>query len=191
MKIGVLAIQGDVIEHINSLKKINSRQIEVIKVRLPEDLKDIKGLIIPGGESTTLMKLIKRYRLDTIIRSRFKNNKLAIFGTCAGAIVLSKKITNYPNQPSLDLLDIEIQRNAYGRQLDSFEKNMKILDKKINCVFIRAPVIKNISKDIRIIKELDTPIMIEQGNILVTTFHPELSETTLVHKYFIDMCKKI
>ena len=187
MKVGVLAIQGDVIEHIETLKKLN---VDVVEVRLPEDFKGIKGLIIPG-ESTTLIKLMKRFDVDKEIVKRYKNNKLAIFGTCAGAILLAKTILNHPNQPGLGLIDIEIQRNGYGRQIDSFEKKEKIFGKSINCIFIRAPVIKSVGKGVKVIKKIKTPVLIEEKNIIISTFHPELSDSTVIHKHFVDMCKNI
>jgi 5'-phosphate synthase pdxT subunit len=189
--IGILDLQGDVVEHTNILKKLN---IKPIKVKTLDDLKKVKGLILPGGESTTMMKLLNRNNLTTEIKKRTKlksSNKkhLLIYGTCAGAILLAKKITNFENQETLNLMDIEIQRNGYGRQLDSFEKTTKVFNKKINCIFIRAPVIKRIqNKNIIIHASLNkSPILIQQDNILISTFHPELTNNTLIHKYFVDM----
>lgn len=185
--IGILAIQGDVIEHVRALNTLN---ISPKEVRLPKDLDGIKGLIIPGGESTTIMKLLKRFGLDKAIIKKYNQKKLSIYGTCAGAIILAKTITNHPDQPSLKLIDIEIQRNGYGRQQESFEQKLKILDKNIDCIFIRAPIIKNVGKDITIIKKLSSPIMVRSDRILITTFHPELTDNNLIHKYFVDMCTK-
>lgn len=180
MKIGVLSIQGDFIEHKKALSKLG---IEAVGVTLPEDLKGVTGLILPGGESTTIMKLMKRFGLDKEIVKQYKKNKLCIFGTCAGAVLLAKKIINN-SQRTLALADIEIERNAYGRQIDSFEKE--------DMIFIRAPIIRNVGKNVEVIKEVDNnPVMIEQDNILITTFHPELTESSVVHKYFVDMCKLI
>lgn len=187
MKIGVLAIQGSVIEHINALQKL---KVETIEVKLPKDLDEISGLIIPGGESTTIMKLLKRFNTDRKIINLYKKNKLCIYGTCAGAILLAKKITNHPNQPTLGLCDIEIQRNAYGRQIDSFIKKISILGKNIDAVFIRAPIIKD-PKKTTVIAQLETPIMIQDNNILITTFHPELTKSLEIHKHFLKMCENI
>jgi 5'-phosphate synthase pdxT subunit len=186
MVVGLLAIQGDVIEHIRILKKIG---VKTKEVRLPEDLDGVSGLIIPGGESTTIMKLLNRFGLDKKIISLYKQKRLALFGTCAGLIVLAKEIKNYPKQNTLGLLDVVVDRNGYGRQLESFEQEIEILGKKINGVFIRAPVIEKTGKGVEVLSSIASPVLIRKQRILGATFHPELS-TTFVHKLFLKMCKK-
>ena len=139
MKIGVLALQGDFREHISILNKL---KLEGVEVRTKQELDKVKGLIIPGGESTTMGKLLKKYKLDIEIKKRNKQG-MPIYGTCAGAILLAKEIIN-SEQPRLNLIDISIDRNAYGRQTDSFEANIPFPGSKklFNAIFIRAPIIK-------------------------------------------------
>lgn len=188
MKIGVLALQGDFREHILMLKKIN---IEYIEVRTKEQLDKVNGLIIPGGESTTIGKLMKKYKLDIEIKKRNKKG-MPIFSTCAGGILLAKEIKSYPQQFKLGLIDISVERNAYGRQLDSFEADIKIkgFKKKFPAVFIRAPIIKDIHDGIEILaSHEDNPVLLKKENILIATFHPELGEDPRIHRYFIDMVK--
>ncbi len=186
MKIGVLSLQGDFKEHIIMLKKCS---VDSVEVRLPEDLRNIDGLIIPGGESTAIGNLMQENSLDKEIIKKHKSG-MAIYGTCAGAILLAKDITG-SSQPSLRLLDISIKRNDYGRQLDSFESELSI-EKigKFNGIFIRAPVIEKIDKGVKVLSSLGKhPVLIRQGNILASTFHPELTEDRRVHEYFINMVK--
>lgn len=182
---GVLALQGDFIEHMNIFKKLG---INAVEVRLPSDLKDIDGLIIPGGESTTIAKLMVEYGLDKAIIEKY-NKGMPIYGSCAGAIILAKEIDN--EQPKLGLMDISVRRNAYGRQIDSFEADLYIDGLgKIKGIFIRAPLIDNVFNGVKVLSRFDSyPIMAEQGHLLVTTFHPELTDDIKVHKYFVDMVK--
>ena len=183
MKIGILALQGDVVEHLNATKKAVEKlnlDCEVVEVRTKKELENLNGLIIPGGESTTLMKLIKREGLIEKIK-KIKN----IFGTCAGAILLSKS--------HLNLMDIEVDRNAYGSQLDSFEKEIETIIGKINGIFIRAPKIKKINENVKIIaKNEDEIIGVEEVKkekyYIALTFHPELSDSKF-HEYFIKHLK--
>ena len=187
MKIGVLALQGDFKEHTEMLKKCNA---DAVEVRLPEDLKNINGLIIPGGESTTIGNLMRRYNLDKEIIKKH-NQGMAIYGTCAGAILLSKNIAG-SKQPRLSLLDISVKRNDYGRQIDSFEAELNIEKVgKFKGVFIRAPVIEKIRNGVRILSKLNNkPVLIQHKNILASTFHPELSGDKRVHEYFIGIAEK-
>ncbi len=188
LKIGILAYHGDVEEHLeaakNAAKKLK-QNIEVIPVRIKEDIINLAGLIIPGGESTTLYKLCQREGIFEQIK-QVKN----IFGTCAGAIMLAKTVDNKtPDQKTLELMDIEIDRNAYGRQNDSFETEIKTELGNIKAVFIRAPRIKSVGKNIKVLaKNQDEVIACEQrinGNYyLALCFHPELT-TTIFHEYFI------
>ncbi len=187
MKVGILALQGNVREHANMLMKLGA---EPVKVKSPEDLTDIDALIIPGGESTTIGMLMKRYKLDKAIKEKHKQG-MSIYGTCAGAIILAKKIID-STQPKLNLADISIKRNDYGRQIDSFEAELSIKDiGSFNGVFIRAPVIKSFYNGVEILSEhKNNPVMIKQNNLLITTFHPELTNDTRVHEYFLNMAKE-
>lgn len=184
MKIGVLDIQGDVIEHINILKKLD---VETYRVKTLDTLKMIQGLIIPGGESTTMVRLLKTFNLWDPIIERAREG-MPIYGTCAGMILISKNVENF-NQTSMGLLDVEVVRNGYGRQVDSFEQEilLKPFDKPFNCIFIRAPVIEKFNN----VKVLglynDKPIWVQQNNIMATSFHPELTNDTRVHEYFLNM----
>lgn len=183
MKIGVLALQGSVIEHVKMLKRCC---VEPVLVKLPHELKEINGLIIPGGESTTIGKLIDEYELDKEIKRRYEGG-MPIYGTCAGAILLAKEIVG-SRQPKLGLMDISVRRNDYGRQIDSFEAKLNIFDKPFRGIFIRAPVIDSIHNGCKILAEFDNkPVMVEQGNLLASTFHPELTNDLRIHKYFIGM----
>ena len=186
MKVGILALQGDVREHIEILRKLNAKSV---KVKLPEDLEGIDALIIPGGESTTIGMLIKRYGLDTKIKEKHAKG-MPIYGTCAGAILLAKNIKN-SKQAKLSLIDIEIERNAYGRQAESFEAKLNIKNiGNFKGIFIRAPIVKTVYDGAEILAEHNNfPVMIKQDNILITTFHPELTNDLRVHKLFLDMAK--
>jgi len=187
MSIGVLALQGDVIEHIRMIKRLNAIPIEI---RKKEELENVDALIIPGGESTTISKLIQRNGLDREIIRRAKEG-MPIYGTCAGMILLSKKVENNQVTP-LGLIDITVKRNAYGRQIDSFEAELKtkISDKPFKVDFIRAPIITEYGKDVEILAEYDgIPVLARQNNILVSSFHPEVGSTAEIHRYFLGMAK--
>jgi len=186
MKIGVLALQGSVEEHVKMLKKCG---VEPFLVKLPRDLKEINGLIIPGGESITIGKLMRQYGIDKAIKRRYSDG-MPIYGTCAGAILLAKNIVG-SNQNKLGLMDISIKRNDYGRQIDSFEAELDIFDKPFNGIFIRAPVISGVHDGCKILSRFENkPVMVEQGNLLVSTFHPELTDDLSIHKYFVEMVDK-
>ncbi|MBU0629015.1 MAG: pyridoxal 5'-phosphate synthase glutaminase subunit PdxT [Nanoarchaeota archaeon] len=187
MKIGVLALQGSVKEHVEALKKC---EVDVVLVKLPHDLDEINGLIIPGGESTTIGKLMKEYGLDKAIKFRYEQG-MPIYGTCAGAILLAKEIVG-SKQIKLGLMDISVKRNEYGRQVDSFEAELNIFDKPFRGIFIRAPVISGVHDGCKILSEFEgNPVFIEQkGRLLASTFHPELTKDLRVHKYFVDMVEK-
>jgi 5'-phosphate synthase pdxT subunit len=186
LKVGVLALQGSIKEHVNALKKL---KVEPVLVKLPYDLKEINGLILPGGESTTIGKLMRQYGLDKEIKRRYKEG-MPIYGSCAGAILLAKDIVG-SKQPKLGLMDISIKRNEYGRQVDSFEALLDVFDMPFKGVFIRAPVISSIHDGCKILSSFkNKPVMVEQGNLLVSTFHPELTNDLRVHKYFIEMVDK-
>ncbi len=190
-KVGVLDIQGSVIEHVKSLRGLGA---EVVQVKTADDLQQISGLIIPGGESTTIGKLLQRFGLDKAIKNRAAEG-MAVWGTCAGAILLAKKIVGAGAEKvsSLALMDIEIERNAYGRQLDSFETDITFeIDSKpeqIPAVFIRAPQILKIGPKVKVLAKHGTEIIAaREDNFLATSFHPELTTSQVVHKYFLELC---
>jgi pyridoxal 5'-phosphate synthase pdxT subunit len=195
MKIGILAIQGSVIEHRRALENLN---VDVVEVRLPDDLKGIDGIILPGGESTTISKLMKRFGLFDELKKRISDG-LPAWGTCAGAILLAKKVTGKNPPPALEVMDIEVSRNAYGSQIDSFISDIQIKfdfrpPRRIDFfkgVFIRAPKISTLpNSDIEVLAECNgEPVMLRQKNMMVTSFHPELTDDASVHQYFVDMCK--
>ena len=188
LRIGILALQGDVLEHVRAIQEAAKnlmKDVDIIEVRTKKDLQDLAGLIIPGGESTVLQKLCEREdMIDDLTGIK------AIFGTCAGAIMLAKKINNKEaDQRTLGLMDIEIDRNAYGRQADSFERDIETEFGKIHTIFIRAPRIVGVGSSVRTIATLNKEIIAceqESGGkyYLATCFHPELS-TTKFHEHFL------
>jgi len=190
MKIGVLALQGDFAEHFAVLRRIG---VEVCEVRLPQQLDDLNGLIIPGGESTTIGKLAVHYGLMEPIRE-FGQHK-AIWGTCAGAIFLSKDV--HRQQPLLGLMEIKIERNAFGRQVDSFETDIIFPDlqqveapnRPYHAVFIRAPLLDAVQAPARVLGTLPDGRIVaaQQGKLLATAFHPELTGDDRFHRYFLRL----
>jgi 5'-phosphate synthase pdxT subunit len=191
MKIGVLALQGDFAEHQVMLEKLGS---EVVQVRLPRHLEGLDGLIIPGGESTTIGKLATEFGLMEPLRQFGKEH--AIWGTCAGAIFLSKDARR--NQPLLGLMDIVVERNAFGRQVDSFEVDLPIAvlaKEKVNplyhAFFIRAPLIESVGKGVEVLSRLEDGRIVaaQQGHLLATSFHPELTKDDRFHRYFMELAQ--
>ena len=186
MKIGVLALQGAVTEHIRMLSALG---VEAVTVRLPAELEGLDALIIPGGESTTISKLLVDYRLMEPIR-RLGQKGFPIFGTCAGLVLLAKKVLDSKFEP-LGMMDIEVKRNAFGRQVDSFEADLKIPalhDGNFHAVFIRAPLVEKVEGDVEVLCQLKgKPVAVRQGNLLGCAFHPELTDDLRLHKYFLDM----
>jgi len=190
MKIGVLALQGDFAEHITMLKKL---EVEASEVRLPEQLNGLDGLIIPGGESTTIGKLAVAYNLMEPLKQFGQRH--AIWGTCAGAIFLSRDVSR--DQPLLGLMDIKVQRNAFGRQIDSFETDLNVPELKqatgteedYHAVFIRAPIIESVSGDAKVLASVPDGRIVaaQQGHLLATSFHPELTDDTRFHEYFLTL----
>lgn len=192
MKIGVLALQGDFIEHQVILERLG---VDVIQVRSSAQLQGLHGLIIPGGESTTIGKLATAFNLMQPLEQFGKEH--AVWGTCAGAIFISKDIRR--NQPLLKLMDIQVERNAFGRQVDSFEidldvpelKNIDPIERPFHAVFIRAPLIETIANGARAIAKLPDGKIVaaRQGKYLATSFHPELTDDDRFHRYFLEMAK--
>ncbi len=190
MKIGVLALQGAFIEHIKVLRSLD---VEPVEVRKPEQLRDLDGLIIPGGESTTFGKLAVEYDLIEPIRAMCEQGK-PVWGTCAGMIFLAKDVGRA--QPLIGVMDVRVKRNAFGRQVDSFEADLDIpaLEPRapFHAIFIRAPFIESVGKGVEVLAKLDngTIVAARQKNLLATSFHPELTNDARFHRYFLERVKK-
>jgi pyridoxal 5'-phosphate synthase pdxT subunit len=186
-RVGVLALQGAFIEHCKSLRALGA---EAIEVRLPEQLAGIDGLVMPGGESTTIGKLMVAYDLREKIAALARDG-LPLFGTCAGLIVLARHIQGY-DQPLIGAMDITVNRNAFGSQVDSFETDLRVAalgEKPFRAVFIRAPLITGVGPGVEILATLPDRgiVAARQGNILVSAFHPELTDDLRIHQYFLNM----
>jgi len=183
--VGVLAIQGAYHKHSEAVRKLGINSVEV---RTAEDIDVIDGLIIPGGESTTIGKLLVKNNLLDPIKKRIDNG-MAVFGTCAGMILLAKSVPGR-EQPLLGVMDISVERNAYGRQIDSFEAVFPvkgISGNPVNGIFIRAPKIIEVSENVEVLASYENvPVLVRQGNILASSFHPELSDDLRIHSYFIS-----
>lgn len=187
LTIGVLALQGDYDAHRQTLNRLG---VETVLVRKPEELDHIDGLVIPGGESSTFLKFLEREGFLGKLRD-FVSQKPS-FGTCAGAILLAKDVVN-PKQASLGVLDIAIERNAYGRQIDSsiMTAPTKLDGPPLEMVFIRAPRIERVGKQVHVLAERDGhPVLVREGKILAATFHPELSNDSRVHELFVEMVRE-
>lgn len=190
LRIGVLALQGDFEKHLEMMARVPDVVTQPVKTVEAIDLCD--GLIIPGGESTTVGKLMNRYGVDTAIK-RNAARGMAVFGTCTGMILLAKDIEG-SDQPRLGLMDITVRRNAFGRQIDSFEADLNIeaIDGlPVRAVFIRAPFVTEARGEAEVLARLDTGeiVMVRQRNLLAAAFHPELTEDTRVHEYFAEMAR--
>lgn len=188
MKIGVLALQGAVAEHIRLLEKSGA---EAVVVKKAAQLDDLGGLVIPGGESTTISKLMKQYGFDEAITA-FSEKKKPIFGTCAGLILLAKEI-NGQDDHHLGLMDIKVERNAFGRQKESFEADLPVSDvaDDFRAVFIRAPYIIDVGNGVDVLSKFQEKIVAaREGHLLGAAFHPELTDDERLHKYFLEMVKE-
>ena len=182
--IGVLAIQGDVIEHQKALARLG---VTAPEIRLPHQLGEVDGLIIPGGESTTIAQLMDIYNLREPIKAKVRSD-MPVWGTCAGMIVLASGLTDRRPEP-LGLMDIEVSRNAFGRQVDSFEQDIMIdqIDgPPFHAVFIRAPGVSRVGSGVQVMGALESghPVAVRQGNMLATSFHPELTDDVRLHELF-------
>ena len=190
VKIGVLALQGDFAEHEVMLRRL---KVDAFQVRLPAELSGLDGLIIPGGESTTIGKLSEDFHLIDPLREFAQGH--AIWGTCAGAIFLSKDVRR--NQPLLHLMDITVERNAFGRQLESFEADLEVpelkrvagSDRAYHAIFIRAPIIQSVRGQAKVLATTGDKriVAVQQGHLLATSFHPELTPDTRFHEYFLSL----
>lgn len=185
MLIGVLALQGDFREHIWALQKLG---VEAFAVKSLSELEKVDGLIIPGGESTSIGRIAQVTGIGERIVQLAKEG-LPIYGTCAGMILLAKKIVDHPNQYTFGLMDINVQRNAYGRQIESFEVYLDVAKfGRVKAVFIRAPKIVELGKDVEVLASYDnTPVLVQQANLLASSFHPELTDDLRIHEYFVKM----
>jgi 5'-phosphate synthase pdxT subunit len=186
--VGVLALQGGVAEHITILRKLGC---EVHAIRIPADLKTISALFLPGGESTTLIFLMNRWKLTRPL-TKMGNSGFPIFGTCAGAVLLSRKISEKEHkikQKSLQLADVKAIRNFFGRQTSSFVESIKVagLDEPFPGVFIRAPLLLPLSKNVKILSRIeDGPVLLQQNNLWLSSFHPELTQDSRIHRLFLE-----
>ena len=185
MTIGVLGLQGSVVEHIKLIKSVN-KKIDAVVVRTIDDLAAVDGLIIPGGESTTLRILLDEFKLYTPIKARVEAG-MPVWGTCAGMILLASRIEG--ERPYFSLLDIDVKRNAYGRQIDSFVAEGDFAGMYVNMVFIRAPIVTRVGPNVEVLAEHDgNAVAVREGNVLATAFHPELVQRdNRIHKYFLGM----
>jgi len=187
LRIGVLAFQGDVREHILVLEHL---KVDVIKVRRPEELASIDGLVIPGGESSVMDKLVRRFGMFEPLKDAIAGG-LPVFGTCAGLIMLSKNILDaMDDQKTLGGLDVDVRRNAFGTQIDSFETLLSmpaVTSEPIAATFIRAPIVERVGDDVTVLAQLDDGriVAVEQGNLLGISFHPEVNGDPRVHEYFV------
>jgi len=187
-QVGVLALQGDFREHLNALHRVGA---EPFPVKTPEALEMVDGLVIPGGESTTIGKLADRFELTGPLRRRISDG-MPTFGTCAGLIFLAAAVTE-GTQPLLGVLDVVVQRNAFGRQNESFEADLAIsgLSEPFHAVFIRAPWVEKTGAGVDVLARVDDhPVMVRQGNILAGSFHPELTDDDRIHRMFVDLIKE-
>jgi 5'-phosphate synthase pdxT subunit len=175
-RIGILAVQGNVREHAAVLRRLGAHPVEV---RKPDQLRDLDGLVIPGGESTAIGRLVRLYGLEEAIRSFDR----PVFGTCAGMILLDRN--------HLGVLDLEVARNAYGRQVASFEADLELEGQPLRGVFIRAPRVVDAGPEVEVLAELDgEPVLLRQGRIIVAAFHPELTDDIRVHEQFVELVRE-
>lgn len=198
LRIGVLAVQGAVSEHLDALRRAGAAagiDVEPVAVRTPEDLASVRGLILPGGESTTISRLLRSGHLQQPMVERARNGDLALFGTCAGLILLSSRATHDVEDKDIELLrllDAEVDRNAFGRQKDSFEAELDVAGiGTMPAVFIRAPVLTKVWEPTQTLaRNVRGVVAVRNGNILGTAFHPELTPDTRLHELFLKMCSE-
>ena len=188
-RIGVLALQGDFAEHLDALR---SCEVDAVEVRTLAQLQSVDGLIIPGGESTTIARLLIAFELMDPLRERIQHG-MPVWGTCAGAILLAQEVPNL-DRPPLAAMDMTVERNAFGRQLDSFEADLEVtgLDEPFHAVFIRAPVITRTGPDVEVLARLDDGRVVaaRQDSLLATSFHPELTRDARMHALFSEMVER-
>lgn len=184
VRVGVLALQGDFAEHLAVLERLG---VQGFEIRTSEELDRVEALIIPGGESTTILKLMDRFELRDLLVKRIREGMPAA-GTCAGAIVLANQVSD--GEPPLGVLDVTVRRNAYGRQRESFEADLEVKGIEgppMRAVFIRAPVLEKVGKDVEVLAAWeDSPVVVRQGHLLASAFHPELTDDLRMHQYFLE-----
>jgi 5'-phosphate synthase pdxT subunit len=190
MKVGVLALQGDVREHVGALERAGATAVQV---RYSDELADVDALVLPGGESTTIGKLLDRFDLLEPLRERARSG-MPLYGTCAGLILMARAIEGPQDAPHrLGLMDLTVRRNAYGRQVDSFETDLDVegLDERYRAVFIRAPVVERTGERVEVLASVDgKPVLVRQGRLLASTFHPEMTGDNRVHSMFVGMVRE-
>ena len=189
MRVGVFALQGDVREHLQLLTSLG---VESIEVRNAQQLATVDGLIIPGGESTTISKLIDIFGLRDALLDYISSGN-PVYGTCAGMIMLASEVLDAASgQQSLKAMDISVRRNAFGSQLDSFESSIEFAGETVDAAFIRAPIVERVGDQVQVLSKLSSGaiIAVRQGNLLATSFHPELTGNSAVHEYFLGMISK-
>ena len=198
MKIGVLALQGDVREHIQSLSDCG---VDALAVKTKQEIESISALVIPGGESTTISKLARSFDLFDVIKDRIRNG-MPTYGSCAGMILLANKVEDaIDGQESFGGINMVVRRNAFGRQIDSFETDLKfkgITEPKVRAVFIRAPWVESVGSEVEVLAEItdsfgvNHPVAVRQANLLATSFHPELTGDNRVHRFFVEnICRQL
>lgn len=188
MKVGVLALQGDVREHLNSLGWLG---VEAIPVRRNSELNEVSALVIPGGESTTIAKLAKSFNLFDEIKKKIANG-FPVYGSCAGMILLADRVIDgTSDQETFGGIDMTVRRNAFGRQVDSFEGEIDFKDLgKFHAVFIRAPWVEEIGTEVEVLASVKGhPVAVRQGHLMATAFHPELTEDAKIHRYFLEFAR--
>jgi 5'-phosphate synthase pdxT subunit len=198
VKIGVLALQGDVREHIQSLSDCG---VDALAVKTKQEIESISALVIPGGESTTISKLARSFDLFDVIKDRIRNG-MPTYGSCAGMILLANKVEDaIDGQESFGGINMVVRRNAFGRQVDSFETDLKfngITEPKVRAVFIRAPWVESVGSEVEVLAEItdsfgvNRPVAVRQANLLATSFHPELTGDNRVHRFFVEnICRQL
>lgn len=191
MTVGVLAFHGDFAEHIEVLKSLG---VEAMEIRSKYQLERVSGLIIPGGESTVMAKFLESTGLGRMIRKRVRRRTLAVFGTCAGSILLAKKVIGKNAPKPLKLMKMTIERNAYGTQRESFEAGVRVkgITGRVDCSFIRAPMIRKLGRKVEVLAAHNgDPILVRQRNVLAGTFHPEMRGNTSIHQLFLTMVENL
>lgn len=194
-RVGVLALQGDVDEHLTALGSVGA---QALRVRTAEDLQRVDGLVLPGGESTTIIKLLTAFGAIEPLRSLI-NSGLPVYGSCAGMILLANDLVAAPvGQPTVGGMDVTVRRNAFGRQVDSFEADLVVHglgDDSLHAVFIRAPRVERVGEGVRVLARIESSehagsiVAVQQGSLLATSFHPELTGDLRIHRLFVDMVK--
>lgn len=187
MKVGVLGLQGDVREHARALEAAGAT---AMPVRRPDDFEIVDALVLPGGESTTISKLLRRFELLDPIRSRARAG-MPLYGTCAGMILMAQKVVDGDGlECGLGLMDASVRRNAYGRQVDSFEADLDVvgLDEGFRAVFIRAPLVEDAGDGVEVLAEFEgSPVLLRQGSLLASSFHPEMTDDARLHRLFLEV----